>query len=100
KFAKRHGLLGIPLQERAEVRHLIQCKTVIGMFLEQTDRRQNVWQAHLKIFLARLEHRAFPVRVWNDPKGWLLGRCQLGRPSEPRQGKDRQEKSTSKKGQG
>src|SRR5713101_2437681 len=40
KFAESLRFLGISLEEWPEVGYLIQSKAIVGMFLEQTERRQ------------------------------------------------------------
>ena len=75
-LAERRGLLRIPLQERPNVGHLVENKSVLRMGAQKGERGENVRKADFKILFASLEHGAFPVRVGNDPKG-LLRRCFL-----------------------
>ena len=63
KLAKRRSLFRVTLQERLEIRDLIEREFVIGILLEQLQRRQNVRQSHLQIAFSRLENGALPVRV-------------------------------------
>ena len=65
KLAKRRRLFRVPLQERLEIRDLIERELVVGMLLQQLQRLENVRQPHLQIALARLEHSALPVGVRN-----------------------------------
>src|SRR5260370_39403939 len=72
KFAERLRFLGISFEEWPEVGYLIQSESIVGMVLEQTERRQYVRQPHLQVFLARFEDGSLPVRVGDDPESLLF----------------------------
>ena len=65
KLAKRRSLFRVTLQERLEIRDLIEREFVIGILLQQLQRLQNVRQSHLQITFPRFENGALPVCVRN-----------------------------------
>src|SRR2546423_7033085 len=74
KFAEGPGFFRIAFQKGLEICDLIEREAVVGMLLEQTNRGQDVWQAHLQIFFAGLEDGAFPMRMRDEPEGWFYWR--------------------------
>src|SRR5258708_7891068 len=71
KSPERARLFRIPFEKRPEVGYLVERESVVRMFLEQADGSEDVRQSHLQMLLARLEPRALPMRMRNEPESWF-----------------------------
>jgi len=73
ELAEGRGLLGVSLDERLNVRGLVQREPELGVLLHQMDGREDVREPHLQVLLSREEHRRLPVRVRDQIQRLLRG---------------------------
>ena len=68
ELSESRRVFGVALQIRPHIGDLVEHEAIFGMLCQQVQRRGNVYEAHLQVFLAGLKDCTLPVGVRDDPE--------------------------------